>query len=210
MSSEIQLKHSIKLLNRIFPYTRNIANLKIDSDSLNYISYKYNATDITNIIINAIDNIEELKLKDITITDATAGVGGNTISFSKKMYKINSIELDKTRYECLLNNINIYNLNNVTTFNGDYLDFLDNLTQDIVFLDPPWGGKSYKSIENIKLSLGDTSIEEICNMLHDKTKLICLKLPLNYDLDYFNNNINNFEIKINTLQKMLIIILISL
>ena len=50
---------------------------------------------ITDIVIKYCDQDP----MTMTITDATACVGGNTISFSKKFGKVNAVELDRSRFE---------------------------------------------------------------------------------------------------------------
>ena len=42
------------------------------------------------------------------------------------------------------NNIDFYNLENINLINTDYLKIMENMIQDIVFMDPPWGGRNYK------------------------------------------------------------------
>jgi 16S rRNA G966 N2-methylase RsmD len=193
---------NVKLKIRLFPYIEDInkmKKLKIDKDSIYYISIREDADIITNIIKN-------LFIKnDIYVTDATAGVGGNTISFAQNFKHINSIEINKIRYSYLLNNINIYNINNVNTYHANCLDILCKLYSDVIFFDPPWGGPTYKNKKNIRLKLTNLYIEDICkNIFNDNlTKYIVMKLPLNYNLSIFNKN---FNIELHKLNKMLIIV----
>ena len=86
-----------------------------------------------------------LSLKGInnnsTILDGTACVGGNTISFAKKGFKVISVELDKQRSELLLHNIKLYNLENkIKIYNKNLLDIYKRFKVDVLFIDPPWGG----------------------------------------------------------------------
>jgi 16S rRNA G966 N2-methylase RsmD len=159
---------------------------------------------ITDIIYKLFNN------NDIVITDCTAGVGGNIFSFANKFKYVNAIELDKSRFNMLENNINVYNLKNVSCFNINCLDIIFTLQQDVIFIDPPWGGKEYKSEYNIKLYLGNISIEQVTNMLLNNKvcKYVVLKLPLNYDINNIKNIINEEKkIIIHKLNKMLIIII---
>jgi 16S rRNA G966 N2-methylase RsmD len=159
---------------------------------------------ITDIIYRLVNTT------DIIITDCTSGVGGNIFSFSNKFKFVNAIEIDKTRYNMLENNIQIYGLKNIQTFNLNCLDIIFSLQQDIIFIDPPWGGKEYKLESNIKLNLGNIPIECLTNMLlnNKACKYVVLKLPINYDINYIKNNINeDKKIIIYKLNKMLIIII---
>lgn len=195
-------------LFRIFPYTDNITKLKIDDESIHYITLKEIADDITNIII------QNLKCNpcDVVITDATAGCGGNTFSFAKKFKSVNAIEINRLRYEYLCNNLKIYKLNNVDTYNDNCIDKLKFLKHDIIFIDPPWGGKNYKYVNKLKIYMENNTIENICvNLFNNKIMLhvpqaIVLKMPKNYDIDYFNDKVKNFK-KIIELDKMLIVMI---
>jgi predicted RNA methylase len=130
---------------KIFPFLNNISNkyiinkLKIDNDSIHYITFKKEADIISKIIINHCIKMK-LNIPSLTITDATAGVGGNTISFGHYFSKIFSIEIDKKHYIHLINNITLYKLYQVTALCEDSVNILHYLPNEIVFIDPPWGG----------------------------------------------------------------------
>ncbi len=110
----------------------------------------------------------------------------------------------------LENNINIYKLNNVICLNLNCLDIIFTLKQDVIFIDPPWGGHEYKDKQNLRLNLGNIGIEKLSNMfLNNKIcNYVILKLPTNYDLNYLRNTIDEDKrIIINKLNKMLLIII---
>jgi len=96
-----------KKLERLFPYINNISKLKIDDDSINYISIRDDANIITIIIQQHLNNFN-LSSTNIVITDATAGVGGNTLSFANNFEYVNAIEINKLRCDYLRNNIDTY------------------------------------------------------------------------------------------------------
>jgi hypothetical protein len=172
--------------DKLFPKKKHILekDLELLSDEVGRysISLPKDAEIITSLIEYHINRLELLS-QNLIMTDATAGIGGNTISFSKKFKNVNSVEIDKKRFSFLKNNINYYNLKNVNLINSDYLKIIDNLIQDIVFMDPPWGGRSYKKKSSLTLRLSGISLENICLKLKKLTKLLVLKLPLNYNLD---------------------------
>jgi len=162
------------------------------------ISLPKDAEIITSLIECHISKFN-ISNNNVIITDATAGIGGNTISFSKKFSKINSIEIDKNRYSYLRNNIDFFCLKNVNLINCDYTKIMENIIQDVVFIDPPWGGRNYKKKKNLTLHLSDISLEIICQRLKKFTKMVVLKLPLNYDIEGLvkpiNANIYKYKIK---------------
>jgi 16S rRNA G966 N2-methylase RsmD len=207
-----------KSILRLFPFLNDPSKadqLKIDSDSISYISLRDDAENITVIIEK---HLEQLGLvpKDCIITDATAGVGGNTISFAKHFKWVYAVELNYERYSYLVNNLAVYDINNFTAMNEDCLKVLDKIdNHNIVFLDPPWGGRGYKDFKALKLLLSSTSIEMICNDLMNSVvmthapEIIVLKLPSNYDVRYFHKSVKSTEIYFYELEKMFIFVIIN-
>ena len=132
----------------------------------------------------------------------------NTISFLQNYGNVNSIEIDSDRFSYLKNNIEIYNLSKkIKLYNADYTLIYDKLEQDIVFIDPPWGGKNYKDNDNIDLKLSDIDLSLICNNLKDNTNLIVIKVPQNFNFKNFYNNILYKFVHIHKLNKMDIIVI---
>jgi 16S rRNA G966 N2-methylase RsmD len=194
-------------LKYLFPKTNKTKYLKTDYEGIYSISRPDDAKHITKLIkkkilllglrnndidididINnttKIHNYGEINLIDLTITDATAGIGGNTISFCKDFKSVIAIEINKNRFEYLKNNLKIYNLTNYVAINGDMMEMIQKTEQDIIFIDPPWGGKSYVEHENLDIYIGNIEISKISKDLldNDNCKLVVLKLPYNYNID---------------------------
>lgn len=114
------------------------------------------------------------------ITDATACVGGNTYSFSQQFRKVNAIEKDPTRASYLKHNMKILGTQNVEVFCGDCLDLCTRQYQDVIFLDPPWGGPNYKRMDNLDLYLTNHPLADVCRRLAPYTTYIALKVPTNF------------------------------
>ena len=127
------------------------------------------------------DIIESYFGKDITITDGTANNGGNTIAFGLQFKKVNAVEISKEEYDILVNNINVYKLKNIETYHKDFIEMIPVLKQDVVFLDPPWGGIGYQKKTALPLSLGRYTLVKVIDMLKDKCKAVVCKVPFNYD-----------------------------
>jgi hypothetical protein len=202
--------HIDKLTNvQYFPHKYNMDynNLKIDDTGKYSITLPKKADHITRIIQTYCNKATS---KKIVITDATAGVGGNVLSFCKHNFKVNAIEMDLERFNCLTHNINEYGYE-VNLINSDYLLVYDKLVQDVIFVDPPWGGINYKDADEITLKLGDTTIEELCNNISYKklAKLTVLKLPFNYNLNYIKSQIN-LPFTIFKLKKILLIVIFNM
>lgn len=225
------IKNYYTLKKLIFPPLSNgdISQIKIDDESIKYITFYVSAQEITNIIMNNLDDFpcpnpsiepkwNSLSMTDrmaeLVITEMTAGVGGNILNFANYFRYVNGIEIDPTRCQYLQSNIELYGFPNVNYYCDDAVKLLikeDNLVQDIVFFDPPWGGKDYKKFTNLKLQFGTESdpIETICKLLLAKprTQMIVLKLPNNYDYEYFTSELNPHRITMFNLDRMVIVII---
>lgn len=169
-----------EIFTRFFPEDKNVdfKNLQLSNIGTYSITDPQKAQIISNIIKNYFD-----KTDDIIITDATSNMGGNTINFAKNFKHVNAVEIIKLHCDILKNNLTEYELmDKVTIICDDYLDVMDNIQQDVVFFDPPWGGKDYKKINNLNLYLDDINIIDICNSIINITKIIALKVPFNFDI----------------------------
>ena len=193
----------MNFIYKYFPFINKCKyeDLKIDDIGLYSISTPKNADIISRLIKKHINK------ENIIITDAMAGVGGNTLSFSSFFYYVISIELDKTRFNYLTSNINVYSKTNILCIQNDYLNIMNKLKQDVIFLDPPWGGRTYKEHETISLTINDIMLEDISEIirLEKICSLLVLKLPLNYDTSNFSDGLKENMI-IDRLPKMLIVL----
>ena len=109
-----------------------------------------------------------------TITDATACIGGNTKSFAEFFNKVQAIELNEQYYKILKKS-----LPNVKCFLEDCLDIVPKLEQNIIFLDPPWGGPEYKQKREVNLTLSGKPLFEIIKEFKKYCTFIVLKIPYN-------------------------------
>jgi predicted NAD-dependent protein-ADP-ribosyltransferase YbiA (DUF1768 family)/predicted RNA methylase len=158
----------------------NLNNLKLTDESIYSVTPWREADQMSKKIIKYISK----PVADIIITDATANVGGNSISFYNHGVKtVNSVEIDPVTCNFLKNNLKVYNYDTENVICDNYLKIKDELIQDCVFIDPPWGGKSYANKKILDLYLGKTEVTDIIFDLFvdNKTKLIVLKAPLNYN-----------------------------
>jgi tRNA G37 N-methylase Trm5 len=221
-SSDSEKPNKSKSFLRLFPYLKErdkALSLKIDDKSIYYISIREYAAKISSIVKKHLE-ILEINCKDAIITDATAGVGGDTISFALNFKFVYAIEIDKLRAEYLTNNINIYDLKNVKIINDDCTKILNLIDDhDVIFLDPPWepDDKSYKNQINLRLPLSFyESIEAYCNRLMDPKymkkvpKILVLKLPKNYDMMHFYKTVKHKNVYYYDLRKMVILVVVVL
>lgn len=127
-------------------------------------------------------------MNKLTITDATACIGGDTLNFAKVFGHVHSIELKDDNFKALTNNVNVYDFQNVTLHHADSTTFF-NWNTHILYIDPPWGGKDYKKHNNLDLYMSekrlDVWLEEIL-MRRNRPNHIVIKLPVNYNFNRLN------------------------
>jgi predicted RNA methylase len=140
-------------------------------------------------------NIMRSTFKDIrtmTITDATACIGGDTINFAMNFGHVHGIEIKHDNFDALANNVHVYHFHNVTLHHADSV-VLFNWNTHVLYIDPPWGGKDYKKHKNLDLFLSekrlDCWLEEILSR-KNRPQYVVLKLPVNYNFDRLNFLIN--------------------
>lgn len=202
--SRNQLEYvSEKLKKTIFPTPKNrvrgidFERLMLTTESLYSVS-KNNASTLLVKILKSF-----FRTNNITITDATANVGSDTIALALTFRKVNAIELDETNFYALRNNVmDVYRLGpKVKLFRGNSIEILPKLKQKVIYVDAPWGGKGYRQKRLLKLFLGDYEISDVCNMFKDKCRLFVFKVPVNYDFDNFKqvtkveDNVSAMKIK---------------
>jgi 16S rRNA G966 N2-methylase RsmD len=170
-------------LFRFIP-TEKRKQLQLDEEALYSVTDQYTADKISKDILKKFPKVK-------IITDATACIGGNTFSFSKFFEKVYALEIDPVRYEFLKQNMEILEVKNTETYFGNLMEVVPNLMQDMVFLDPPWGGPTYKSQKKVDLYLSDIELSFVCTRLIDYTKYIALKVPTNFNIESFEEKTKN-------------------
>lgn len=139
------------------------------------------------------------------ITDGTACVGGNTYSFAKSFVKVNAIEIDPLRHSYLKHNMSILGLSNVVCSSGDITEQYKKQYQDVIFLDPPWGGPDYKQQQDIQLYLSQKELADVCIDMSLYCKYIALKVPTNFNVDTLDERVKDVMERVHyndTLRKM--------
>jgi hypothetical protein len=138
--------------------------------------------------------------KHLDVTDLTGNVGGDTILFALNFDRVDSIEINKENFDALKHNIKEYDLKNVKLYYGDSTK-LFRWETDILYVDPPWGGPSYKEQTKLDLFLGKERIDlflEKIFMQDWKPRYTFLKLPSNYNwerLEILGIKIHKFPIR---------------
>ena len=179
------------------------AQLMLDEEAAYSVTDQYTADKMTRDIIRYAGGS--------TICDATACIGGNTASFSRAFRRVVAIERDEQRYSYLVHNMNVLRASNVTCVCGDALEEvtwvhsvnvpgtsttrcrgLDSPLYDVIFIDPPWGGPAYRTLEVLGLQLSGVPLHEVCRRWAKYTNYFAIKTPTNFDEKEFQEATADF------------------
>lgn len=178
----------IPYLDKYFPEVSDtdLKKLQYDEEGIYSITPPSSARVISDNIVKYFQT-DVGSIPKLIITDATAGLGGNVFSFATLFNGVLAIEKDPERFMMLINNISVLKYNNVRCIMGCFIPIVHGMFQDVIFMDPPWGGKDYKSSKKMVIELDGQDFAKICSDIYDKEicSLLVIKLPLNYNLDTF-------------------------
>jgi 16S rRNA G966 N2-methylase RsmD len=175
------VKLNYEQVNEVFPNITidNYDKIKFTEESI----YSVSKIDGANRLIEIIK--DNMKTSDIVVTDGTANIGSDTISMAHEFNKINAIEYDKDNYEALKNNVKVLNIKNIKLYQGDTNEIIKDIEQDVLYVDPPWGGVDYKKENRLKLYMDKKELSQFYLDNKDKFKLFIAKVPKNYDINGF-------------------------
>ena len=161
------------------------------------MSFSITEANLAKTISEKILELEGIS-QNSSIIDATAGAGGNSISFMLHFANLLSIELNEKRCEILKNNLNAsdHYLNERVLAKydvkcGSYNNHVKKT--DVIFFDPPWGGVGYMDKKVVQLELGGMLMNRVANSLKDITRYVVMKLPLNYNLEALSSGVAEHE-----------------
>jgi len=197
-------------MQKFFPYKRNVElnKLQMANNSAYSVTKPNNAHQIQSILDKIVPN------KALVILDGTANVGGDTINFglNPNVSKIISVEKNKDTFNKLVNNIKVYGLESkVEAINGDIVQILEACTPhhiDLLFLDAPWGGPSYKTANFLDLQLSGIKLYDVvkkavkCNNID----FLVLKVPYNYNTKNLLKETTLTKIEIYKIKNYLLIV----
>lgn len=189
-------------MQKYFPYKKNVDfnKLKMSANSSYSITKPEDAKQIENIINNYGNKL--------VILDGTANVGGDTINFglNDNVFKIISVEKNEETFNNLINNIEVYGLKKkVYPLNADITKVLDICTSipiDILFLDAPWGGPSYKYKNFLDLELSGIKLYNVIKKASKcgNIKNVIMKVPFNYNTKALLKETNLKKITIDKIE----------
>ena len=187
------------LWERTFPKKKGLDISKLKLTNIGkYSVAKLNVTEhLKDLIVGMFNLVDKKDVKDITVTESNGGLGGLTIALAPIFKKINVVEIIKYHSDIIEHNVAQYGLSKkVKIINADYMDVMNDITQDIIISDPPWGGTDYNKHRTLRLHLNNIDITHIINELYDKKlfKMYVLVVPPNFDIKLFMEKIKSKSI----------------
>jgi hypothetical protein len=156
-------------------------------------------------VATAICDFIKSTLPDVrTIIDATAGIGGDTRIFAKRFDHVTAIELLPDVYSMMMRNMNLFGVVNMDAYVGSCVTIMVDVCRfikaDLLHIDPPWGGVDYYKDDALELNMVDESygimtLAEVCDRLSDRAKYISIKVPRNFNLEKFGEELQSWTIK---------------
>ncbi len=124
-----------------------------------------------------IANYRAERLKCNTLVDLGAGIGGQTVAFSRKCKKVIAIEIDKTKINLLLQNIKKLRIKNVDVINGDALNKsvvqkISKESPDVIFMDTERPEQTERTLDKIS-----PPINKILEVYSKLTSKIAIEIP---------------------------------
>lgn len=173
-------------------------NLQITNVGLYSITKPYVTEEMIKIMKTYIETNLNKQIDTVTITDATAGVGGDAIAFCNNFKFVNVVEIIKIHADIVKNNLDVYQHNNYKLYHNNYLDIFDKLSQDVVYLDSPWGGVGYKEQKYTELYMfgSNLTFNKFVHQLILKNKNIILfiKCPINYNVFKLSQDLHKINL----------------
>lgn len=132
------------------------------------------------------------QIRGLRVVDLFAGVGGVTIALALAGKKVTAIERDYKRVKMLENNCRVYGvLDKVEIIHGDAVEMSDKLECDTAYLDPPWGGPSYRDRRSFTMkdfrvdgarTNGRNTLEGVVGSMLNRDIEVAITVPNNFDL----------------------------
>lgn len=122
-----------------------------------------------------------------SVLDGFGGVGGVSIALARADKRVICVEINSARLAMARHNSMVYGVAEKVTFiMGDFFDVAPQITADAVYLDPPWGGPSYKELGRFLLENFDPDGNKILSLSLDHFNEVIFKLPTIFDFSEFD------------------------
>jgi trimethylguanosine synthase len=183
-----------------FLFSRFAEGVKMDKNGWSEVTPEVLAEYTAETIVHRLSvQAKNRNRNGFVVLDGFGGLGGNAIQFAlhPQIAKVISVELNPRRLQYAQHNAQIYGVQDKITFilgnvmevmqqmiDGQYED--DSVTAadiDVVYLAPPWGGKTYSQMDTFDPQyLGDLDGREMVATARALSPNVVLLLPRNLDI----------------------------
>jgi len=208
------MAHKVK---RLFPRYA-ACQLKCDYEGLYSLTPENESCVMAEILADACWQVLRQPASRTQILDGTAGLGGNVFGFARFFAKVKAMELDPKRYKLLQHNVLQIGFSGkaVECIRGTVLKLFMHKSAPVVFLDPPWGGYSYRREKKLRLFIEKTPLPRmLCQWAQQRKRahptVVGLKLPTNFSIPMFEQDIQGAPIRVysvHRLSKMMLVVLL--
>lgn len=198
----------------LFGHEQMRADLWMTRESIFSVTPYEMAERIADTIVKSLAslNVEQQTLEEMslvhrvkchyTITDGTANVGGDTLAFARRFHKVRSIEIQEEAFQCLKHNVHELQKNRADEYNmnidcikGSLMQNLNKETGHVLYLDPPWGGPGYKTLDQqlIVLELDGVEVASVAEQAFEKNPdllSVWIKAPTNFQSQHLKDFAN--------------------
>lgn len=188
-SDNMNIKVNVNDLKLFFPPSNDsqLEKIQMTKECL-YSSTPYIHSEYLRDIIGRF--YDKKSLKTLKVTDATSCIGGTFMAMVNPFKKINAVELNPIHSDMMQNNIEVIfpkKHKKIKVYNKNYLSIWKKLKNNVVLIDPPWGGMDYTKNKELKLYLNDKKgnpkeLMDIVKMVLTNSDIVMIKLPYNYDM----------------------------
>jgi predicted RNA methylase len=118
------------------------------------------------------------RARRVRVVDACCGAGGNAIGFARAGCAVTAVERDEARLAMARHNAHLYGVASQIRFVvGDAREAIATLDADLLFVDPPWGGRYDKA----RVTLADLPLLESLLALRARFLRLWAKVPPSFD-----------------------------
>ena len=180
---------------KFFPYDAEVDYTKLRMTKIGRysISRPEHADLISRHIVTFAEMLDLGHPSNISLIDATAGIGGNTLSFLKYFKYVTAIEVKKEHFDILETNLKCYKLyprsDQLKLINRDYTMIFNTVQSDIIFFDLPWNNDEvwYSKKRDLMLYLSGIPLHTLVTNVfrYDLSRMVVCKCPFNFNFSLF-------------------------
>jgi len=174
----------IRFIKNLFPVKPNV---NLDHLIVNQVGlYSMTKHNEANQLLDILRNDHQIDFGQSILLDATSGIGGFILNMYDHFKHVIGYEIDRTQYNILKHNCEVYGTKNVELHNLDYTKNINRQSADIVLIDPPWGGLKYNDSNQLNLKLGTLTMSELIELID--CRILIIKIPSNHMMTIFEES----------------------